>query len=72
MHSVATKGLHELGTRLLRIAEVAELLAISRSKVYAMAQQGSIPVVRVGSSVRVPEDRLQRWLEQRTSEPRSA
>lgn len=39
---------------LLRPAEAAELLGMSRSKVYELAQSGQLPgVVRFGGSVRI-------------------
>ncbi len=43
--------------RLLRIDEVARLLAISRAAAYRLAASGSLPAVRFGGCVRVrPED----------------
>jgi len=43
--------------RLLRSDEVAEVLQISRSMAYALMKRGDIPTVRIGTSVRVrPED----------------
>lgn len=53
---------------LLRPDEVAELLGVSRSKVYEMLAGGRLPRVRVGSSLRVPRHRLLRWIDQRTLE----
>lgn len=45
---------------MLRPAEVAALLALSRSEVYRMIERGEIPSVRIGRSVRVPR----RWVEE--------
>ena len=43
--------------RLLKSDEVAEILQISRSMAYALMKRGDIPTVRIGTSVRVrPED----------------
>jgi excisionase family DNA binding protein len=43
--------------RLLKSEEVAAILKISRSMAYAIMKRGDIPTVRIGSSVRVrPED----------------
>jgi excisionase family DNA binding protein len=39
--------------RLLKVKEVAEILQVSRSHAYQMMQRGEIPMVRVGSAVRV-------------------
>lgn len=48
---------------MLRPAEVAALLALSRSEVYRLIEQGRIPAVRIGRSVRVPR----RWVEQQAA-----
>lgn len=43
--------------RLLKSDEVAEILQISRSMAYTLMKRGDIPTVRIGTSVRVrPED----------------
>lgn len=47
---------------MLRPAEVAETIGISRSKTYELIQRGEIPSIRVGSSVRVPMDLLKAWI----------
>ncbi len=54
--------------QLLRAEEVAQVLSISRSKVFQMITAGELPVVRFGRSVRVPARLLQEWLAQRTAE----
>jgi excisionase family DNA binding protein len=51
---------------LLRVDEAAQLLSMGRSTLYAMAAAGTIPTVRVGRSLRIPRDELNRWIEQRT------
>lgn len=48
---------------LLRPAEAAELLGISRSKTYEMLAAGELPCVRIRSSIRVPHQALVRWIE---------
>jgi excisionase family DNA binding protein len=53
--------------RLLRADEVVDLTGWSRAKVYAMAQAGEIPSLRVGRSVRIPLGALERWIEENTS-----
>ena len=46
-----------MDVRLLKSDEVAEILQISRSMAYALMKRGDIPTVRIGTSVRVrPED----------------
>ncbi|MBX5490765.1 MAG: helix-turn-helix domain-containing protein [Chloroflexi bacterium] len=47
---------------LYRVEEVAEMLAIGRSKTYELIAAGELPVVRLGRYVRVPADALQHWL----------
>lgn len=41
--------------RFLTVAEVAELLRVSKMTVYRMVHAGEIPAVRVGRSFRVPQ-----------------
>lgn len=51
--------------RLLRPGEVAELLGVSRSWLYAAAQEGRIPCVRLGGAdgpVRFRLDELEAWI----------
>ncbi len=48
---------------LYRVEEVAEMLAIGRSKTYELIASGGLPVVHLGRCVRVPADALQRWLD---------
>ena len=51
---------------LLRVIEAARMLSLSRTKVYEMAERGEIPVVRIGSAVRVPRRKLLEWIEAQT------
>lgn len=62
------------GTRpmLLRIDEVAERLAISRATTYRLIRGGSIPIVHIGTAVRVPADALHRWLDDQVASTTSA
>jgi excisionase family DNA binding protein len=46
----------------LRVDEVAEVLGLGRSKLYAMIVRGELPSVRVGRSVRVPREELFAWI----------
>jgi excisionase family DNA binding protein len=52
---------------LLRPDEVAELLSMGRSKVYALIASGEVPVVRIGKSVRVPLQALRVWTEEHSN-----
>jgi excisionase family DNA binding protein len=50
------------------VDEAAQLLSLGRSTLYAMAAAGTIPTVRVGRSLRIPREELNRWIEQRTEQ----
>jgi len=47
----------------LKVPEVAAELRIARSRVYELVGEGEIPSVRIGRSVRVGRNELERWLE---------
>ena len=51
---------------LLKAGEVAKLLGLGRSKVFAMLAVGELPVIRIGRSVRVPHAALEGWIAERT------
>ena len=51
---------------LLRAVEVARLLGISRSQVYAMMASGQLPVIRIGRAIRVPKRALADWVTSNT------
>lgn len=50
-------------TKAISIAQVAELLAVSRSKVHAMVQAGKIPHYRIGATIRFDGQALAVWLD---------
>lgn len=52
--------------KLLTPPQVAEILQISKAKVYLMIQRGEIPYVRLERNVRVRESDLLKWLEAKT------
>ncbi len=61
----------------LRAPEVAQLLNISRTAAYRLIENGTIPHLRIGRSVRVPYQSLMDYLAQhevaaRDDEPRTA
>jgi excisionase family DNA binding protein len=44
------------------------MLRVSRSKIYALAAEGSLPgVVRIGGSLRISERRLREWIDAEAS-----
>jgi excisionase family DNA binding protein len=51
---------------LLQATEVARMLGLGRSKVYEMTQRGQLPVVRIGTAVRIPKKALLEWIDQNT------
>lgn len=55
--------------RFLTVAEVAEVMRVSRMTVYRLLHSGELPGVRVGRSFRVPQDALERYLATAVVEP---
>ncbi|TMB70193.1 MAG: helix-turn-helix domain-containing protein [Chloroflexi bacterium] len=51
---------------LLKAGDVAKLLGLGRSKVFAMLAAGELPVIRIGRSVRVPRAALEGWIAEHT------
>jgi len=51
---------------LLKAGEVAKLLGLGRSTVFAMLAVGELPVIRIGRSVRVPCAALEDWIAEHT------
>lgn len=49
--------------KLLTAQEVARLLGMSESQVYALGRSGILPVIRIGRSIRIADDQLQDWIE---------
>ena len=49
------------------VAEVAKLLRISRSLAYKWVSDGTLPAIRVGTTVRVPRAAFDAWLLSRTA-----
>jgi excisionase family DNA binding protein len=54
---------------LLRVVEAAELLSISRAQAYVWINEGRIPSVRIGSSIRVPARQLEDLIARKTRFP---
>lgn len=46
----------------LNAREAAEVLRISKSKVYELAQSESFPAIRIGKRVVIPRDKLIQWM----------
>ena len=50
---------------LLRVEEVARLLGVGRTTVYALVAAQKLPVVRIGRSVRIPREALEQWIREK-------
>jgi excisionase family DNA binding protein len=48
--------------RFLTVAEVAEIMRVSKMTVYRLVHNGDLPAVRVGRSFRVPEAAVDAYL----------
>lgn len=53
---------------MLRPAEAADAIGVSRAKLYELLARGVIPSVMVGASKRVPVQALNAWIEQQLKE----
>jgi len=49
--------------KLLSVPEVAHLLNVSKSSLYAMTRRGRIPAIRVGGMFRYVPAEIETWLE---------
>jgi excisionase family DNA binding protein len=58
----ATGDVEPLVGSFLTVAEVANLMRVSKMTVYRLVHGGQLPAVRVGRSFRVPEDAVRRYL----------
>ena len=50
---------------LLRPAEAAEAIGVSRSRMYELLASGDVPSIRVGRTVRIAVAALQAWIAER-------
>ncbi|RZU39341.1 helix-turn-helix domain-containing protein [Edaphobacter modestus] len=50
--------------RLLTPNELADLLSLSVKTLYSRAKAGTIPVVRIGSSIRFDPKKISLWIEE--------
>lgn len=67
---VARAAPQPTGPLLLRVAEAAALLSVSRSSLYQLIASGEVRVVRLGRTVRIPRQELERLAASRLSEAR--
>jgi excisionase family DNA binding protein len=59
-----------LPSRYLTIAEVAEVLRVSKMTVYRLVQAHALASVRFGNSYRVPEDAVEEYIRKAESPAR--
>ncbi len=48
----------------MTVKEIAEYLKLSSDLIYRLAQQGKIPVSKVGNRWRFNKDRVDQWMEE--------
>jgi excisionase family DNA binding protein len=53
--------------KVLTVKEAADLLKVKPQWVYRMVRGGGIPFIRLGRQIRIDEDSLEKWLEERRS-----
>jgi excisionase family DNA binding protein len=49
--------------RLLKLSDVAQILDVQEQRVYAMARENLLPVVRLGRQVRVDSEALEKFIQ---------
>lgn len=49
------------------VSEAAQALGIGRTHAYDLVRRGSIPHIRIGRCIRIPESALSSWIEQQTT-----
>jgi len=60
---------HDLkDVRFLTVAEVADMMRVSRMTVYRLVHAGELPAIRFGRSFRVPESAVEHMLQTAISE----
>ena len=54
--------------KLLKPADVAEVLQVSKAQAYNMLKRGEIPIIQIGSLVRVRPQDLKEYIEQKAKQ----
>lgn len=65
-----TKGINYSEARFMTVAEVAELMRVSKMTVYRLVHSGDLPAVRFGRSYRVPENAVHEYVKQAIEQQR--
>lgn len=50
----------------MTVPEVADMLKISKAKIYILAQKKKIPHIKIDRNIRIRESDLLKWLEKQT------
>jgi len=69
-HSAPILANFEALPEMLTAKDLEALLQIDRKTIYSYAERGLIPYVRIESSLRFSKHQVQRWLEERSFQPR--
>ena len=57
---------------LLTVEQVADTLAIKRTKVYELLSEGELPVIKIGRATRIPASAVREWVVRRLAAGESA
>ncbi len=60
-------GGHIMSNNILTIKEAAEILRISKSKLYELAKDGLVPNIKLGGRIVIPENQLMAWIDNATT-----
>ena len=60
-------GGYDVSTALLTVPEAAELLRLNRFTIYDLTRKGVLPIIRIGSAVRIHPDDLAAFIAARRS-----
>jgi excisionase family DNA binding protein len=66
---VAKHNSNNISKLLLTAEDVAHRLSVGRATAYELMASGVLPVVRIGRSVRVPAQALDKWIEGKAKNP---
>ena len=69
-HSAPMLANFEALPEMLTAKDLEALLQINRKTIYSYAEHGLIPYVRIESNLRFSKHQVQRWLEERSFQPR--
>jgi excisionase family DNA binding protein len=68
---MGTEGTERRERLALRPSEAAEAIGVCRQTVYALVRRGELPVLRIGTAVRIPTESLRQWIRTKALENRA-